>query len=96
MAITKQYLKSRPECKLTFSTPFEAKKVSVVGNFNNWDSKENQLKKLKNGTFKASVNVPATKNVEFRYIVDGEWQNANDADHYEWNDFASQNGVLEI
>ena len=51
MGITKQYLKSKPICKVTFSVPAEdAKKVAVVGDFNNWSPKGSALKKLKNGT----------------------------------------------
>ena len=35
MAIKKQYLKSKPVCKVTFSVPAkEATKVAVVGDFN--------------------------------------------------------------
>ena len=52
MAITKQYLKSKPICKVTFSVPAEnASEVKVVGTFNNWDTNTDGLKKLKNGTF---------------------------------------------
>ena len=50
MAIKKQFLKSKPVCKVTFSLPAEeAKKVSVVGSFNEWNAKKAPLKKLKNG-----------------------------------------------
>ena len=41
MAIKKQYLKSKPVCKVTFSVPAEeAKKVAVVGTFNEWNEKK--------------------------------------------------------
>ena len=50
MAISKQYLKTKPVCKVTFTVPAkEAKKVAVVGDFNNWNPKGSMLKKLKNG-----------------------------------------------
>ena len=46
MAISKQYLKSKPECKVTFSVPAkEANKVEVAGDFNSWN-----LTELKNFT----------------------------------------------
>ena len=52
MAISKQYLKSKPVCKVTFSVPAkDADEVTVVGTFNEWDTKSTTLKKLKNGTF---------------------------------------------
>ena len=57
MAISKQYLKSKPVCKVTFSILAEdAKKVSLVGSFNEWNAKATPLKKLKNRTFKGPVD----------------------------------------
>ena len=47
MAIKKQYLKSKPICKVTFIVDEkEANEVVVVGAFNNWDTEATSLKKL--------------------------------------------------
>ena len=98
MAITKQYLKSKPLCKVTFSVPAkDAKKVVVVGDFNNWNTTESKLRKLKNGTFKGAINLEKDKTYEFRYVVDGSYTNDEGADRYQWNDYAgTENGVLEL
>mgnify|MGYP001825675382 FL=1 len=98
MSIAKQYLKTKPICKVTFTVPAkDAKKVAVVGDFNNWNPKGSMLKKLKNGTFKGTFDLPKEKTFEFRYIVDGNYINETDADRYQWNDFAgSENAVLEL
>ncbi|WP_166962987.1 isoamylase early set domain-containing protein [Yeosuana marina] len=98
MAITKQYLKSKPICKVTFSVlAKEAKEVKVVGTFNDWDTKTEGLKKLKNGTFKGTVDLEKGSSYEFKYIIDGVYVNDADADGYMWNDFAAaENGVLHI
>lgn len=98
MAITKQYLKTKPVCKVTFSVPAEdASKVAVVGDFNNWDPKGSSLKKLKNGTFKGTFNLPKDNTYEFKYLVDGNYVNDSEADRYQWNDYAgAENGVLEV
>ncbi len=98
MAITKQYLKTKPICKVTFTVPAEnAKKVAVVGDFNNWKEKGSMLKKLKNGTFKGTFDLPKENTYEFRYVVDGVYVNDAEADRYQWNDFAgAENAVLEI
>ncbi|MCK0191251.1 isoamylase early set domain-containing protein [Arenibacter sp. F20364] len=98
MGITKQYLKSKPVCKVTFSVPAEdAKKVAVVGDFNNWSPKGSALKKLKNGTFKGTFDLPKESTYEFKYIVDGNYVNEAEADRYQWNEFAgAENSVLEI
>ena len=88
MAIKKQFLKSKPVCKVTFSLPAEeAKKVSVVGSFNEWNAKKAPLKKLKNGTFKATLDLEAGSSYEFKYVVDGVYVNDDAADSYAWNDY---------
>ncbi|MFV9552246.1 isoamylase early set domain-containing protein [Algibacter sp. PT7-4] len=98
MAIKKQFLKSKPVCKVTFSVPAEdAKKVSVVGSFNDWNTKKAPLKKLKNGTFKGTVDLEAGSSYEFKYVVDGVYINDDAADAYAWNDYAgAENGVLNL
>ncbi|MFV0541053.1 MAG: isoamylase early set domain-containing protein [Aestuariibaculum sp.] len=99
MAITKKYLKSKPICKVTFSILAEdAKKVSLVGDFNKWSAKAHPLKKLKNGTFKGTLDLDNDKSYEFKYLID-ETVYANDdaADGYVWNEFASaDNSVVKV
>lgn len=96
MAITKQYLKSKPICKVTFSVPAEAaENVTVLGTFNEWNEKKAvQLKKLKNGTFRGTVDLEKNTSYEFRYLVDGSYMNDEHADAYKANDFGAENGVL--
>lgn len=98
MSVTKQYLKSKPICKVTFTiSAKEAVSVSVVGDFNKWSPEENPLKKLKNGNFKGVLNLPKENTYEYKYLVDGNFVNEKDADRYQWNDYAgSENSVLEI
>ena len=91
-------MKTKPVCKVTFTVPAEdAKKVAVVGDFNNWNPKGTLLKKLKNGTFKGTVDLPKETTYEFRYLVDGAYINETEADRDQWNDFAgAENAVLEL
>ena len=98
MSIKKQFLKSKPVCKVTFTVPAEeAKKVAVVGTFNEWNEKATPLKKLKNGSFKGTVDLEANNSYEFRYLVDGNYVNDDQADAYSWNDFAgAENAVLNV
>jgi 1,4-alpha-glucan branching enzyme len=98
MAIKKQFLKSKPVCKVTFTLPGEAiKNVALVGSFNEWDEKVTPLKKFKNGIFKATVDLETSKSYEFKYIVDGAFINDEEADSYVWNDFAgAENSVLSL
>ena len=98
MAIKKQYLKSKPICKVTFIVnEKDANDVVVVGGFNNWDSEATSLKKLKNGTFKGVIDLEKDNSYEFRYIVDGNYTNDEQADSYKWNNYAAaENGVLNL
>lgn len=98
MAITKQYLKTKPICKVTFSVPAEeANEVFVLGTFNDWDEKKAiKLKKLKNGSFKGSVDLDIDSTHEFRYRVDGVFVNDENADAYVTNEFGGENAVLNL
>ncbi len=99
MAIAKKYLKTKPVCKVTFTVPAEeAKKVAVVGDFNKWKAnKASELKKLKNGNFKGTFELPKESTFEFKYIIDGDYVNEAQADRYQWNEYAgSENAVLEL
>jgi len=98
MAIKKQFLKSKPVCKVTFSVPAEeANSVSVVGDFNEWDTEATSLKKLKNGTFKGTVDLETANSYEFRYVVDGTYVNDEQADSYAWNEYAAaENGIINL
>jgi len=87
MGIKKKYLKSKPVCKVSFSLPKDAvekaDKVSVVGDFNEWNAKANPMKKMKNGSFTSTIDLALGKDYEFRYLVDGEkWVNDLIADSY--------------
>lgn len=98
MSIKKQFVKSKPVCKVTFSIPAkEAVNVSVIGDFNNWNIEEGALSKLKNGTFKGVFDLQKDSSYEFKYVIDGAFVNEPEADSFQWNDFAgNENGVLVV
>ncbi|MGJ8680191.1 isoamylase early set domain-containing protein [Paraglaciecola sp.] len=87
MAFKKQYLKSKSVCKVTFKLTKEeaqqASKVSLVGEFNDWDQTSLPMKKLKNGGFTTTVDLPKDSTYQFRYLLDNElWENDWQADSY--------------
>lgn len=97
----KKFLKSKPVCKTTFILPSEvageAQKAIILGDFNNWDVKEGVvMKKLANGSFKATVDLDAEKRYEFKYFLDDStWVNAPDADGTAANRFGGENSVVD-
>jgi 1,4-alpha-glucan branching enzyme len=87
MSIKKQYLKSKPVCKVTFRLPSKAAKkansVHVVGEFNDWNKQATPMKRLKNGEHVATMDLETGREYQFRYLIDENiWENDWDADKY--------------
>ncbi len=85
--LKKRYLKSKPKCKVTFKLTKEyigeVDKVNLVGDMNNWNESDTELKKLKDGSFKLNLNLDTDQEYNFRYKVnDDYWINDDDADEY--------------
>ncbi len=100
-SLKKQYLKSSPMCKVTFRLPKgaapNAKSVTIVGDFNNWNLTETPLKKLKNGDFTATLELPCNREYSFRYLIDANrWENDWFADKYIPNRYGSDDSVVVV
>ena len=101
MSIKKQYLKSKPEANVTFELPKEAaegaEKVTLVGDFNDWDKSAVELKKMKTGVFKGTVKLESGKEYQFRYLIDEEkWENDWSADSYAPNGLTFEENSVVI
>lgn len=102
MGIRKQFLKSRPTCKVTFNIPEEmgnaARDAYVVGEFNGWSTSATPMQRLKNGSFKATLELPTGRSYQFRYLLgQAQWANDPDADDSLPTPFGdSRNSVLRL
>ena len=102
MGIRKQFLKSRPVCKVTFDIPQtvgnDAEDAHVVGEFNDWSPSETPMRRLKDGTFRATVELSAGRTYQFRYLLgNAHWENDPDADGYLPTPFGdSHNSVIHL
>ena len=101
MSIKKQFLKSKPVCKVSFKVTKElangALKVNLCGDFNNWNETSDEMNALKDGSFSLSFDLETGRSYQFRYLLDGSiWVNDEAADHYEDSGFNSQNSVIEL
>jgi 1,4-alpha-glucan branching enzyme len=102
MSLDIRYLKSRPVGKVTFRLPGEAvpkaKKVHLVGEFNDWNEKATPMKRLRDGSYKATLDLACGRTYRFRYLIDGEtWENDWDAHRYEPSDYSGEeDSIVEV
>ena len=92
--LTKKFFKTKDECEVTFELNVEAAdSVALVGEFNDWQPVA--MKQAKEGPFKTKVRLPKESQFQFRYLVDGQnWQNDDAADAYWTNEFGGNNSVV--
>ena len=73
----------------------EARNIFLAGNFNNWDMNSHPLKKGAKGIWKASASLmPGV--YEYRFLVDGEWQNDPNCTVCVPDSYGSENCVLTL
>ncbi|WP_413700171.1 hypothetical protein ACLKMH_23445 [Psychromonas sp. KJ10-10] len=107
MTIKKQYLKSKPEVKVTFEIEKEdaqdATSIALLSEHNDWQAIE--LKQLKSGKFKVAVNMSTADAKSFQFIFQATKEDNQtvmilpaDADAYVDNGMndGGQNAILEI
>ncbi len=99
MSFKKQFLKSKPVCKVSFrldaAEASGAKKVQLLGDFNNWDKSTEPMTALKSNDFTATLELEAGKEFQFRYLIDGsDWKNDSQADYVLANSFGEENSVI--
>jgi 1,4-alpha-glucan branching enzyme len=59
--------------EFSLSAP-RARSVSIAGDFNQWDTSSHSLKQDKKGVWRISLSLNPGQ-YEYRFLVDGEWQN---------------------
>jgi len=99
--LQKEYLKTRPLCKVTFTFPEEAasgaKKVNLVGEFGDWEREALPMKRHRDGSFTVTVKLEKGRAYRFRYLVDDvRWENDGYADGYERNPFGEDDSVVTV
>ena len=91
---------AKGKVKVVFELPADAaqESVAVVGDFNNWDTSKDAMKlDKKRKVWTKALSLKSNASYQFRYYIDGrEWRNDDQADRLVANEFASENGVLEV
>lgn len=97
--LKKSYTKTGKKCRVTFKLPADVQAETAVlcGEFNEWDTTTNPMKQLKDGSFSATVSLPADRTYRFRYLLDGErWENDWEADAYVPNQYGVDDSLVIV
>ncbi|RJR28938.1 glycoside hydrolase [Candidatus Microgenomates bacterium] len=75
---------------------FEQQTAFLVGDFNDWDETAMPMNRWSDGSFRVTVLLEAYNEYQFRYLVNGQWQNDLHADKYVPSPFSGDNSVVVI
>ncbi len=73
----------------------QARKVSIAGSFNKWDTKADQAKKDSKGNWSIKLKLKPGS-YEYKFFVDGNWMNDPRATSFASNAFGSQNCLIVV
>ena len=92
----KKRKKKTQKGKITFKLEAsEAKEAILVGDFNSWDVKKHRMKKDNKGRWIKTVTL-APGRYEYKFLVDGQWQNDPENDQIVPNSFGTLNNILRV
>lgn len=97
--LEKKYTPAGKSCKVTFILPAEEymNKVAVLGEFNNWNPGEGEMKLKKSGAYELTQSLKAGNDYRFRYLVNGDvWLNEPASDSYVANEFGGEDSVVSV
>eukprot|EP00611_Tribonema_gayanum_P032586 TRINITY_DN9818_c0_g1_i1.p1 TRINITY_DN9818_c0_g1~~TRINITY_DN9818_c0_g1_i1.p1 ORF type:complete len:104 (-),score=6.23 TRINITY_DN9818_c0_g1_i1:447-758(-) len=95
--IQKTIYKTKDYCKVKFNLDIQDKETaSILGLNGDWNNPV-PMKKKKDGSFTAELQLPKSSQHEFRYLLnESEWINEPEADGEIENSFGSSNSVLSL
>jgi PAS domain S-box-containing protein len=73
----------------------KARQVSLVGDFNGWDTRANPLQKDSDGLWE-TVLILETGRYEFKFMVDGKWRESRGDEFTVPNKYGSYNNVVVV
>lgn len=73
----------------------QARRVSLAGTFNNWNTQRLSAKKDSRGNWMVKVDLRPGR-YEYKFLVDGSWLTDPKCTSFASNPFGSQNCVVEV
>jgi 1,4-alpha-glucan branching enzyme len=92
--MVKTVKQKRKRVNFSFLAP-QAERVFIAGDFNEWDTTSHPMKKDKKGVWKVSLNL-APGLYQYKFFVDGDWQNDPNCISLVENQFGTFNGLVEV
>lgn len=96
--IDKQFIQTSEGmvARVTFTLPESiwAAVIFLVGDFNNWDRSSHPMRQNGEGRWTTTLDLEPRRAYQFRYLVDGEWMNDNEADAYAFNQYGTHNFIV--
>jgi 1,4-alpha-glucan branching enzyme len=85
---------NRRKVSFVFESP-QSQKVSLVGNFNDWDEKKHPMKNDGKGVWTKSVMLMAGIH-EYKFVADQKWVQDPMNPRLITNSFGTQNNIIEV
>lgn len=73
----------------------KAAAVAIAGSFNNWDAARNPMKRNAEGNWEVSLDL-SPGDYEYRFVVDGQWDDDPLAGRHVPNPYGGVNAVLHV
>ena len=82
--------------RITFKLEsLEAKEATLVGDFNGWDGKKHPMKRDNKGRWSKIVTLAPGRH-EYKFVVDGKWQNDPGSEQVIANSYGTLNNFLDV
>ena len=92
----KKRMKKIKKRRVTFQLEMpRAEEVNLLGNFNHWEPGAHPMKERKDGLWARAVMLEPGR-YEYKFLVDGRWQNDPGNPDFCENRFGSVNNVLTV
>ncbi|MGD9106789.1 MAG: isoamylase early set domain-containing protein, partial [Desulfobacterales bacterium] len=92
----KKQMQKKKRRRIIFSfNAADAGKVSLVGEFNNWDPKKHPMKCDNNGLWTKTVMLEPGI-YEYKFLVDEDWMLDAQNDHFRLNCYGTLNSLITV
>jgi 1,4-alpha-glucan branching enzyme len=94
--VSKRYFKTRDDVEVTFEGDISGvESAALVAESHGWEPQPMKRAKRGKGPFRLKLRVPKDQSLQFRYLLDGDrWENDEAADAYWPNALGSDNSVV--